>query len=165
MRYDYLIVGSGLFGATFAHQARKAGRSCLVIDKRPWLGGNVYCSPFLVPSPKGQEDITIKLHEPRRAFHPRHRAQALRDVRPEGLRLSEDRHQRGVFHGIRTWHGALLSCERRAQQPSCRGIPQTSGTGRKCDLRRPPRPIPLLRHGAGDRASADSSALSLRSQS
>ncbi len=43
MRYDYLIVGSGLFGATFAHQARKAGKSCLVIDKRPWLGGNVYC--------------------------------------------------------------------------------------------------------------------------
>lgn len=63
MRYDYLIVGSGLFGATFAHQARKAGKSCLVIDKRPWLGGNVYCSPFLVPSPKGQEDITINVHK------------------------------------------------------------------------------------------------------
>ena len=41
--YDYLIVGSGLFGATFAHRARKAGKSCLVIDKRPHLGGNVYC--------------------------------------------------------------------------------------------------------------------------
>ena len=41
--YDFLIVGSGLFGATFAHKARKAGKSCLVIDKRPQLGGNVYC--------------------------------------------------------------------------------------------------------------------------
>lgn len=41
--YDYLIVGSGLFGATFAHLARKAGKRCLVIDKRPQLGGNVYC--------------------------------------------------------------------------------------------------------------------------
>ena len=41
--YDYLIVGSGLFGATFAHQAKKQGKKCLVIDKRPHLGGNVYC--------------------------------------------------------------------------------------------------------------------------
>lgn len=41
--YDYLIVGSGLFGATFAYKARQAGKSCLVIDKRPHLGGNVYC--------------------------------------------------------------------------------------------------------------------------
>ena len=42
-RYDYLIVGSGLFGATFAHLAHKQGKRCLVIDKRPHLGGNVYC--------------------------------------------------------------------------------------------------------------------------
>ena len=42
-QYDYLIVGSGLFGATFAYKARKAGKKCLVIDKRPHLGGNVYC--------------------------------------------------------------------------------------------------------------------------
>ena len=42
-KYDYLIVGSGLYGATFAHFARQKGRSCLVIDKRPHLGGNVYC--------------------------------------------------------------------------------------------------------------------------
>ena len=42
-KYDYLIVGSGLFGATFAHLASKQGRKCLVIDKRPYLGGNVYC--------------------------------------------------------------------------------------------------------------------------
>lgn len=41
--YDYLIVGSGLFGATFAYRAKKAGKKCLVIDKRPHLGGNVYC--------------------------------------------------------------------------------------------------------------------------
>lgn len=43
MSYDYLIVGSGLFGATFAYFARKQGKRCLVIDKRPQLGGNVYC--------------------------------------------------------------------------------------------------------------------------
>ena len=42
-KYDYLIVGSGLFGATFAHMAHKAGKKCLVIDRRPQLGGNVYC--------------------------------------------------------------------------------------------------------------------------
>ena len=41
--YDCLIVGSGLFGATFAYRAAKAGKKCLVIDKRPQLGGNVYC--------------------------------------------------------------------------------------------------------------------------
>ena len=42
-RYDYLIVGSGLYGATFARLATNAGKKCLVIDKRPQLGGNVYC--------------------------------------------------------------------------------------------------------------------------
>lgn len=42
-KYDYLIVGSGLFGATFAYRAKKAGKRCLVIDKRAHLGGNVYC--------------------------------------------------------------------------------------------------------------------------
>ena len=42
-KYDYLIVGSGLFGATFAYRAHKVGKKCLVIDKRPQLGGNVYC--------------------------------------------------------------------------------------------------------------------------
>ena len=41
--YDYLIVGSGLFGAVFAHEATKAGKKCLVIDKREHAGGNVYC--------------------------------------------------------------------------------------------------------------------------
>ena len=42
-KYDYLIVGSGLFGATFAYRAKAAGKRCLVIDRRPHLGGNVYC--------------------------------------------------------------------------------------------------------------------------
>ena len=42
-KYDYLIVGSGLYGATFAHFAHKSGKRCLVIDKRPHPGGNVYC--------------------------------------------------------------------------------------------------------------------------
>lgn len=41
--YDYLIVGAGLYGATFAHFARKQGKKCLVIDKRLQLGGNLYC--------------------------------------------------------------------------------------------------------------------------
>ena len=41
--YNYLIVGSGLYGATFAHFAKQLGKRCLVIDKRPHLGGNVYC--------------------------------------------------------------------------------------------------------------------------
>lgn len=41
--YDYLIVGSGLYGATFAYKAKKANKTVLLIDKRPQLGGNVYC--------------------------------------------------------------------------------------------------------------------------
>ena len=41
--YDYLIVGAGLFGSVFAHEARKAGKRCLVIDKRNHTGGNIYC--------------------------------------------------------------------------------------------------------------------------
>ena len=42
-QYDYLIVGAGLFGATFAYLAKQAGKRCLVIDKRPHTGGNAYC--------------------------------------------------------------------------------------------------------------------------
>ncbi|WP_370769289.1 UDP-galactopyranose mutase [Ruminococcus callidus] len=42
MNYNYLIVGSGLYGATIAQQAKKAGKSVLVIDKRPNIGGNIY---------------------------------------------------------------------------------------------------------------------------
>ena len=40
--YDYLIVGSGLFGSIFAYEANKKGEKCLVIDKRPHIGGNIY---------------------------------------------------------------------------------------------------------------------------
>ena len=42
MKYDYLVVGAGLYGAVFAHEAKKAGKSVLVIDKRPNIAGNVY---------------------------------------------------------------------------------------------------------------------------
>ena len=42
MKYDYLVVGAGLFGAVFAHEAKKAGKNCLVVDKREHIGGNVY---------------------------------------------------------------------------------------------------------------------------
>ena len=41
--YDYLIVGAGLFGATFAHEMTQKGKKCLVIDRREHIGGNVYC--------------------------------------------------------------------------------------------------------------------------
>ena len=40
--YDYLIVGAGLFGSIFAYEAKKRGKNCLVIDKRPHIGGNIY---------------------------------------------------------------------------------------------------------------------------
>lgn len=42
-QYDFVIVGAGLFGAVFAHEATKRGKKCLVIDKRTHLGGNIYC--------------------------------------------------------------------------------------------------------------------------
>jgi len=44
MKYDYLIVGAGLYGAVFAHEAKKAGKKCLVIDKRNHIAGNIYCA-------------------------------------------------------------------------------------------------------------------------
>lgn len=43
MKYDYLIVGAGLFGAVFAHEMTKRGKKCLVIDKRDHIAGNIYC--------------------------------------------------------------------------------------------------------------------------
>ena len=42
-KYDYLVVGAGLFGATFAYRARRMGKKVLVVEKRPHTGGNVYC--------------------------------------------------------------------------------------------------------------------------
>lgn len=42
-KYDYLIVGSGLFGSVFAYEAKKRGKTCLVIEKRDHIGGNIYC--------------------------------------------------------------------------------------------------------------------------
>ena len=43
MKYDYLVVGAGLYGAVFAHEAKKKGKCCLVIDKRDHIAGNIYC--------------------------------------------------------------------------------------------------------------------------
>lgn len=43
MHYDYLVVGAGLYGAVFAHEAKKKGKTCLVIEKRDHIAGNVYC--------------------------------------------------------------------------------------------------------------------------
>lgn len=52
-KYDYLIVGAGLFGAVFAHEAKLAGKSCLIIERRDHIAGNVYC-----------EDVDgIKVHQ------------------------------------------------------------------------------------------------------
>lgn len=51
--YDYLIVGSGLFGSTFAYEATKRGKSCIVLEKRAHIGGNVYT----------REDSGIHIHE------------------------------------------------------------------------------------------------------
>lgn len=42
-QYDYLIIGSGLFGSIFAHEAKKNGKRCLILEKRKHLGGNIYC--------------------------------------------------------------------------------------------------------------------------
>lgn len=43
MHYDYLVVGAGLYGAVFAHEAKKKGKTCLVIEKRNHIAGNIYC--------------------------------------------------------------------------------------------------------------------------
>ncbi|AUC77160.1 UDP-galactopyranose mutase [Olleya sp. Bg11-27] len=58
--YDFLIVGSGLFGSVFAYEANKIGKKCLVIDSRKNLGGNVYCEKM--------EDITVHKYGPH-IFH------------------------------------------------------------------------------------------------
>ena len=46
-KYDYLVVGAGLYGAVFAHEAKEAGKSVLVIDKRPNIAGNVFTEEFM----------------------------------------------------------------------------------------------------------------------
>lgn len=53
MKYDYLIVGTGLFGAVFAHEMKKAGKSCYCIDKRGNIGGNIYT----------EEEMGIQVHK------------------------------------------------------------------------------------------------------
>lgn len=58
--YDYLLVGAGLFNAVFAQQAKLRGKRCLVIDKRPHLGGNVYCEDV--------DGITVHKYDPH-IFH------------------------------------------------------------------------------------------------
>lgn len=60
MKYDYLIVGAGLFGATFAHLAKKEGKTCIVIDQRNHIGGNLYC--------KKMHGITVHMYGPH-IFH------------------------------------------------------------------------------------------------
>lgn len=59
-KYDYLIVGSGLFGAVFAHEAVKRGKKCLVLEKREHTGGNIYCEEA--------EGITVHKYGPH-IFH------------------------------------------------------------------------------------------------
>lgn len=58
--YDYLIVGSGLFGAVFAHEMKKRGKSCLIIEKRSHAGGNIFCEKI--------EDINVHKYGPH-IFH------------------------------------------------------------------------------------------------
>lgn len=48
MRYDYLVVGSGLFGACFAQKAKEAGKRVLVVEKRDHIAGNVYTEDVVV---------------------------------------------------------------------------------------------------------------------
>lgn len=59
-KYDYLIVGSGLFGSVFAYEAKKLGKKCLVIEKREHTGGNIYC--------ENTEDIIVHKYGPH-IFH------------------------------------------------------------------------------------------------
>ena len=59
-KYDYLIVGAGLYGSMFAYKAKRAGKKVLVIDKRPHIGGNLYCENI--------EDINVHKYGPH-IFH------------------------------------------------------------------------------------------------
>lgn len=66
MKYDFLIVGSGLFGATFAYRVKRLGKKCLVLDKRHQLGGNVYCESIDgltgLPTDKDSDNV-IHVHK------------------------------------------------------------------------------------------------------
>lgn len=61
MKYNYLVVGSGLYGAIFAHEAKKAGKTVLVVDKRPNIAGNVFTEKT-----EGMQEIfmTVPLFRP-----------------------------------------------------------------------------------------------------
>ena len=63
MKYDYLVVGSGLYGAVFAHEAKKKGKTCLVIDKRPHIGGNIYCENIEGSGCNMEECCGLGLHQ------------------------------------------------------------------------------------------------------
>ena len=54
-RYDYLLVGAGLFNAILAYELSRIGKKCLVIDKRSHLGGNMYCDCLLYTSPSPRD--------------------------------------------------------------------------------------------------------------
>ena len=56
-KYDYLIVGAGLFGAVFAHEATRRGKTCLVIDKRGHIGGNIYTEEAKSNLPDRQSEM------------------------------------------------------------------------------------------------------------
>ena len=58
-KYDYLIVGAGLFGAVFANEATKAGKKCLVIDKRDHIAGNIYCEKIEGKKYKMENNISV----------------------------------------------------------------------------------------------------------
>lgn len=60
MMYDYLVVGSGLYGAIFAHEAKAHGKSVLVVDKRPNIAGNIV---FLCRKPRSRKAISLVLFE------------------------------------------------------------------------------------------------------
>ena len=84
LEYDYLIVGSGLFGAVFAHEAVKKGKKCLVIDKRNHTGGNIYC----------EETEGVTVH--RYGAHIFHKRQKSVGIRERTVRIQQvHEHPRG----------------------------------------------------------------------
>ena len=58
MKYDYLIVGAGLFGAVFAYEMTKKGKKCLIIEKRNHIGGNVFTQEIELP-PRTHHGVMI----------------------------------------------------------------------------------------------------------